>query len=418
MLDIKFIRENTKQVKDSCKKRGIKCDIDNLLKIDEKKRKVQTELETILAQKNKASKEIANGNKKIIAEMKKIDKKGDGLKEELNKLELELKDLLLKVPNVLAEDVPAGKDEKDNKVIRKWGQIPKFDFKPKDHLELGENLNIIDAKNAAKISGTRFAYLKSEAVLLEFALIKYAFDFLTKKGFIPVVPPIMIKPDVFEKMARLSEEDKDERYYLPKDDLYLIGSAEHTLGPLHMDEVILEKDLPIRYVGFSTSLRREAGSYGRDTKGILRVHQFDKIEIESFTTKESALKEQEFIIGLQEELVQSLKIPYQVVILCSGDMGKPDARQIDIECWLPGQNKYRETHTSDYMTDFQARRLNTRVKRFDNKLEFIHMNDATVFAIGRTLIAIIENYQQKDGSIKVPEVLQKYVDFKEIKSLK
>jgi len=182
-----------------------------------------------------------------------------------------------------------------------------------------------------------------------------------------------------------------------------------------MDEIIPERDLPIRYVGFSTSLRREAGSYGKDTRGILRVHQFDKIEIESFTTKEKALKEQEFIISLQEELVQSLKIPYQVVMLCSGDMGRPDARQVDIECWLPGQNKYRETHTSDYMADYQARRLNTRVKRSDNKLEFVHMNDATVFAIGRILIAIIENYQQKDGSIKIPEVLQKYTGFKEIK---
>jgi len=415
MLDIKFIRENPKKVEESCKKRGIKFDLKKLLAIDEKRRKIQTDLERVSAEKNKASREIpkAKDKKKIIAGMKKIDKKGDKLKDSLKKIEKDFYDLMYQVPNILADDVPTGKDESENKVIRKWGKIPKFDFKVKDHIELGEALDIIDVKKAAEVSGARFAYLKKEAALLEFALVKYTFDFLVKKEFIPVVPPIMIKPDVYTKMARLSEEDKDEKYYLPKDDLYLIGSAEHTLGPLHMNEILNEKDLPLRYVGFSTSLRREAGSYGKDTRGILRVHQFDKIEIESFTVKEEALKEQEFIVSLQEQLIQSLNIPYQVVMICTGDMGKPDARQIDMECWIPGQNKYRETHTSDYMADYQARRLNTRVKR--KNMEFVHMNDATAFAIGRIIIAILENYQQKDGSIKIPEVLQKYTGFKIIK---
>jgi len=417
MLDIKFIRENQKKVKDSIKKRGLKLDLDKLLKVDEKKRKIQTELENIFAQKNKANKEIvkAKDKKKIIADMRKIDKKGNQLKKDLKKLNQEFKDLIYKVPNILTDDVPFGKDESDNKVIRKVGKPTKFNFEPKDHMRLGLDLDIIDKKTAAKVSGARFTYLKGKLVLLQFALIQYAFDVLTKEGFIPIVPPVMINPDVYQKMARLNEEDKDERYYLPKDDLYLIGSAEHTLGPLHMDEIIPEKELPIRYIGFSTAFRREAGSYGKDTKGILRLHQFDKLEIESFAIKEDALKEQKFIIGLQEKLVKSLKIPYQVLILCSGDMGKPDARQVDIESWMPGQNKYRETHTSDYMTDYQARRLNIRVKRKGNKTEFVHMNDATVFAIGRTLIAIMENYQQKDGSIKIPEVLQRYTGFKEIK---
>ena len=417
MLDIKFIRENQKKVKDSIKKRGLKLNLDKLLKVDEKKRKIQTELENIFAQKNKANKEIvkAKDKKKIIADMRKIDKKGNQLKKDLKKLNQEFKDLIYKVPNILTDDVPFGKDESDNKVIRKVGKPTKFNFEPKDHMRLGLDLDIIDKKTAAKVSGARFTYLKGKLVLLQFALIQYAFDVLTKEGFIPIVPPVMINPDVYQKMARLNEEDKDERYYLPKDDLYLIGSAEHTLGPLHMDEIIPEKELPIRYIGFSTAFRREAGSYGKDTKGILRLHQFDKLEIESFAIKEDALKEQKFIIGLQEKLVKSLKIPYQVLILCSGDMGKPDARQVDIESWMPGQNKYRETHTSDYMTDYQARRLNIRVKRKGNKTEFVHMNDATVFAIGRTLIAIMENYQQKDGSIKIPEVLQRYTGFKEIK---
>ena len=219
-------------------------------------------------------------------------------------------------------------------------------------------------------------------------------------------------------MARLTEDDKDERYYLEKDDLYLVGSAEHTLGPLHMKETLFEKDLPKRYIGFSTSFRREAGSYGKDTRGILRVHQFDKLEIESFTTGENALLEQEFIVAIQEYLMQSLKIPYQVVFIATGDMGKPDARQFDIESWMPGQNKYRETHTSDLMGDYQARRLNTRVRFKDGTKEFVHMNDATVFAIGRMLIAILENYQKKDGSVKIPAVLQKYVGIKDIKKPK
>ncbi len=419
MLDIKFIRENLKEVEKSLKKRGANFDLDELLKLDEKKRKLQTELEGISAEKNKASKEITSAKtpaqkKKIIGGMQKIDKKADKIKPELNKLEEEIRGLLYKIPNILAEDVPTGKDESENVVLKQVGKVPTFNFEVKDHVALGEALGIIDLKTAAQVSGARFVYLKGKLALLQFALIQHTFDVLVKKGFIPVIPPVMIKPEIYEKMARLSEEDKNERYYFPQDDLYLIGSAEHTLGPLHIDEILEEKNLPLRYVGYSTAFRREAGSYGKDTKGILRVHQFDKIEMESFTVKEDSLKEQDFIVGLQEELVKSLKIPYQVVMICTGDIGSPDARQIDIECWMPGQNKYRETHTSDLMTDYQARRLNTRVRR-KGGTEFVHMNDATAFAIGRTLIAIMENYQQKDGSIKIPEVLQKYTGFKEIK---
>jgi seryl-tRNA synthetase len=227
------------------------------------------------------------------------------------------------------------------------------------------------------------------------------------KAFVPVVPPVMIRPEVYERMDRL--EPKEERYHIPSDDLYLIGSAEHTLGPLHMDETLAEKDLPIRYIGFSTSFRREAGSYGKDTRGILRVHQFDKLEMESFTVAEDSTTEQDFIVAVQEYLVRSLELPYQVVAICTGDMGKPDARQLDIETWMPGQNRYRETHTSDLMTDYQARRLGTKVKRANGKMELVHMNDATAFAIGRILIAIIENNQTADGKIRVPDVLQPYV---------
>jgi seryl-tRNA synthetase len=438
MLDVKFIRENPEKVKKTCEAKKVNVDIDRLLTLDKRRREIIQATEAISSEKNKASKTIGDKNtpagekQKIIFEMKEIDKKSDILNTELKVIEDNFYGLMLQVPNIFSDDVPLGKDESENKVLRKVGDIPKFDFKPKDHLELGQNLGIINTEKAAKITGARFDYLMGKAALVQFSLIKYVFDILTdqkiikkiadsvKKGycpktFIPVVPPVMIKPDVFRRMARLSEEDKEERYYFPKDDLYLVGSAEHTLGPLHMDEILEEKNLPLRYVGYSTCFRREAGSYGKDTKGILRVHQFDKIEMEAFTVAENSSAEQEFFVAIQEYIVQSLGIPYQVILICTGDMGRPDARQFDIECWMPGQNKYRETHTSDLMTDYQARRLNTRVKRNGNKIEYVHMNDATALAMGRILIAIIENYQQKDGSVKVPKVLKKYTGFDVIK---
>jgi seryl-tRNA synthetase len=431
MIDIKIIRENPEKIKELCEKRNKKVDVDKLLDLDKQKRKLLQEIEKIRAQKNQANKEIISAKEKsekeaIISKMKEIDKSSDEMEKQLKEIEKEFKILIYKIPNILVEGVPVGKDESENVVIRKNGEPTNFSFKPKDHVELGEKLGIVDIKSAAEISGARFNYLKGTAALLEFAIIQFTLETLTSqkiikkiansvekgysdKPFIPVVPPVMIRPEIFERMGRLSEEDKDEKYYLAKDNLYLIGSAEHTLGPLHMDQVLEEKDLPIRYLGFSTSFRREAGSYGKDIRGILRVHQFDKLEMESFTTKENSLKEQEFFVAIQEYLVQSLKIPYQVVAICTGDMGAPDAKQMDVECWIPSQNKYRETHTADLMTDYQARRLNTKVKRKSGVIEFVHMNDATAFAIGRILIAILENFQQKDSSVLIPKVLRKYL---------
>src|SRR3990167_9993438 len=418
MLDIQFIRENSEKVKKGVAAKQLDPKIvDKVLGLDAKYRKLLAEVENLRSQRNKAAqeKDIEKG-KKIKIELQKKE-------PEFKKVEEEYKDAINQIPNLPADDVPEGKDERENKVTRKWGEPKKFDFKPKDHLELGEALDIIDVKVASKVTGARFGYLKGDAALLEFALIQHAFSVLTNtdelkkiankvkegyssKPFIPIVPPVMVRPDVFGKMARL--EPKEERYYIKSDDLYLIGSAEHTLGPMHMDEVLPEKNLPLRYVGFSTSFRREAGTYGKDTKGILRVHQFDKVEMESFTTPEDSDKEQDFFVAIQEYLMQSLEIPYQIVMICTGDMGAPDYRQVDLEAWLPGEGKYRETHTSDNMTDYQARRLNTRVQA-KGKTGFVHMNDATAFAVGRTIIAILENYQQKDGSILIPKVLQKWV---------
>jgi len=417
MLDIKFIRENTKKVKDSIKKRGLKVDLDKLLKLDEKRRKIQTELEAIFAQKNKANKEIvkAKNKKKIISEMKEVDKKGDKLKENLKKINKEFETLMYQVPNMPLDDVSVGESEKDNVVVREVGKKTRFDFKPKDHLELGEKLDIIDTKRAAKVSGARFSYLKNQAALLEFALINLAFDNLLKKGFIPIIPPVMIKSDKIRGMGYLEQSDIEEAYYLPKDDLFLAGTAEQPIGTMHADEIFEEKNLAKRYVAFSSCFRREAGSYGKDTKGILRVHQFDKVEMFSFCHPNQSQKEHQFLLSLQEKLMKLLKLPYQVVYICSGDLGNPAVAKYDIEAWIPSEGRYRETHSASNCTDFQARRLNIKYRDKNNKLSFVHTLNGTAFAIGRTLIAIIENYQQKDGTVKVPEALQKYTGFKEIK---
>lgn len=417
MLDIKFIRENIKKVKDSCKKRGVSCDIDGLLKIDEEKRKLQAELEKIFALKNKASKEIAKSKnkKKIITEMQKIDKKGDKLKEKLKQKETKFKELIFEVPNILLEDVPEGKDDSDNIVVKKVGKPPKFNFQPKGYMELGESLGLIDVKRAAKTVGSRFGFLKKEAALLEFALISFAFEILVKRGLIPVIPPVMIRPEMAKAMGYLQQTNKDEAYHLYQDDLYLIATSEQSLGAMRSKEILSEKELPVRYAGFSTCFRREAGSYGKDTKGIFRVHQFDKIEMFSFVKPENAEKEHKMLLETEEELMKKLKLPYQVVHNCTGDLGDPAAEKFDIEAWLPSENRYRETHSVSNCTDFQARRLETKYRDKENKLQFVYTLNGTGLAIGRILIMIMENYQQKDGSIKVPIVLQKYTGFKEIK---
>jgi len=404
MLDIRFIRENPELIKGGLSKRGLDISvIDKILDIDSQKRKILTETEE-LRHKQKGL------NKDKIKEAKQIKGQIKEKEDSLSKLELELDNFLKEIPNLPFSDVPVGKDENENVVIKEVGEKPNFDFKPKDYMEIAQKLDLMDISKASEVAGSRFGYLKNEAVLLEFALIKLAFDILLPENFISVIPPVMIKPEVYQGMGRLSESQKEERYYLEKDNLYLIGSAEHTLGPLHMDDVLKEDDLPKRYLGFSTCFRREAGSYGKDTKGILRVHQFDKVEMFSFANPENSEKEHKFLLEMQEKIMQALDLPYRVVEICTGDMGFTDARQYDIETWFPGQNKYRETHSCSNTTDFQARGINAKYrKNSDGKTEFVHMLNATAIAMGRAIIAIIENYQQKDGTVKIPGVLQKYL---------
>lgn len=423
MLDIQFIRENPELVAEVTRKKNKDPQlIDQLLKADEARRSMMTQVQQVKAEKNKLTQADRQKGKQLKSQLKQLE-------PELAELETQFETLLKQIPNIIADDVPEGKDESENVVIDTWGKIPEFDFTPKDHVSLGEALDILDVKTAAQVTGARFGYLKGDLALLQFGLIQYTFGLLTDsdrlqqiadtvepgysaRPFIPVIPPVMIRPEVFDRMDRLKPEE--DRFYIQSDDKYLIGSAEHTLGPLHMDQTLSEKDLPLRYVGYSTSFRREAGSYGKDTRGILRVHQFDKIEMESFTVPENSVKEQDFFVAIQENLIQSLMIPYQKVMICTGDMGKPDFRQIDLEAWIPSQQKYRETHTADLMTDYQARRLNTKVQRKGGQKQLVHMNDATAFALGRILIAIMENYQLKNGQIGIPKVLQPYIGKKVI----
>lgn len=407
MLDIKFIRKHPNKVKEGAQKKGIKVDIDKLLKLDEKRREYLQEIETLKSKQNKLGKDKIKEAQKLKSQIKTFT-------PQLEKTEKELQNLLFQVPNLPFDDVPVGKDERDNLVLEKIGKIPEFDFKLKDYMEIGERLDLIDVKRAAKIAGTRFSFLKREIVFLEFALVDLALKKVSKKGFIPVLPPVMLKSEIARGMGYLEQADINEAYYLPQDDLYLAGTAEQPLGAMHTGEIFDEKDLPRRYVAFSTCFRREAGAYGKDTRGIFRVHQFDKVEMFSFCKPKDSQKEHQLFLEIEKDLMNQLKLPYQVINICTGDLGFPIARKYDIETWIPSEKRYRETHSTSNCTDFQARRLNIRYRKKEGNIDFVHTVNGTAFS-QRPLLAIIENYQQKDGSIKVPEVLQKYLDFKVIK---
>jgi seryl-tRNA synthetase len=419
MLDINFIRQNPQKVKKAAQNKGVKVDIDQLLEVDKKRRETLRALEDMRAQKNKASKEIARAKderekRKLILEMRELDTNSDRLEKNLKEIEKQFNDLLLPVPNMPFDDVPWGEDERNNKVLYKVGKTAKFSFQPKAHYQIGEILDIIDTAAAAKTSGTRFGFLKGEGVLLEMALINFAFDILKKEKFIPVFPPVMLKEKMAQGTGYFEATDKEEAYFLPKDNLFLVGTSEQSLIAMHAGDIFEEKQLPKRYVAFSPCFRREAGSYGKDTKGILRVHQFDKVEMVSFCRPEDSKKEHQFLLALQEKLMKPLKIPYQVVQMCTGELGRPAAAKYDIESWLPSENRYRETHSTSNCTDFQSRRLNIRYRDKSGKLNFVHTLNGTAFAIGRTLIMLLENHQQKDGNVSLPAVLQKYTKFKKI----
>lgn len=414
MLDIQFIRENTEKVKAGVAAKQIDPKIvDQLLEVDEKRRQLILEVEEIRAKRNEIAKEGKPHSAKA-SRGRELKEELKAKEPELNKIEEKFFKLVRDIPNLPASDVKEGKDERENEVVRKWGEPTKFSFKPKDHVELGEKLGIIDMERAAKVSGARFAYLKGDAVLLEFALVQFAMETLLKEGFTPVVPPTMIKKEAMEGMGYLEHGGEENMYVLDKDNMVLVGTSEQSIGPMHMNEILDSAKLPLRYVGFSSCFRRETGTSGQDIRGILRVHQFDKVEMFSFTKAEDDEKEHEYFLSLEEKLLQALKIPYQVVKMCSGDLGAPAARKYDLDAWIPSQDKYREVTSTSTCTDFQARRLNIKylpaqAGRDGDKTLFVHTINGTAFAIGRTIIAILENYQNEDGSVEIPEVLQKWV---------
>lgn len=425
MLDIRFIRDNPDLVAEKSKQKGYDVDVRKLLSVDDNRRKLIAEVEKVRAERNELADKLKTGkpNSADIKKGKELKEKLAQLEARLGPVEEEFIKLLKAVPNMPTDDVPVGVSEDENVEAKTWGDKPKFDFKPKTHWQLAEAHGLIDKERAAKVTGSRFAYIKGDLVKLQFAIIQFVIDTLTNeetlkkiadnaglkvgsKPFEPVLPPAMIRTEVYDAMDRL--EPRDDRYQVGEDEdnLWLQGSAEHTLGPMYMNETLEPNSLPLRYLGFLTSFRREAGTYGKDTEGIIRMHQFDKLEMESFTEPKDGLSEHLFFVAIQEYLLQQLEIPYRVLQKCTADIGKPNARGIDLEAWLPGADKYIETHTADYMTDYQARRLQTRLRGG----EFVHTNDATAFALGRTVVAIIENYQTAEGKIAVPKILQPYLN--------
>jgi seryl-tRNA synthetase len=433
MLDIRFIRDNADAVQENARRKNYEVDITKLLKLDDQRRELSSRADELRERRNANAAKMKGATGKpeqsVIDEGKAIKIELAELEESLDLVSQDVLTLQKKVPNMAFSDVPVGATENENVVAKVVGDPTTFSFAPRNHWDIAEQRNWIDKERAAKVAGSRFAYIKGDLVKLQFAIIQFVInslsdgDILAKiaanaglegvslKPFTPVLPPLMIRTELYDAMDRL--EPRDDRYKLEGDDLWLQGSAEHVMGSMHAGEIIAEAELPLRYIGYATSFRREAGTYGKDMEGILRMHQFDKLEMESFTTGEDGMKEHLLMVAIQEYLLASLGLPYRVIQKCTADIGKPNARGIDMEAWLPGQDQYRETHTADYMTDYQTRRLQTRVRRETGEntgnVELLHTNDATAFALGRAVIAIIENNQQEDGTVAVPEVLQPYL---------
>jgi seryl-tRNA synthetase len=430
MLDIQFIRENPKLVEEKSAQKNVKVDISKLLELDESRRDLLVKVENLRAERNRLNAEIkGKPTDEQIKSSNQHKEELSGFETNLKTVDQEYQKLIRKVPNMPKDDVPVGATEAENVVVKTWGEQKKFDYKPKTHWEIAEPRGLIDKERAAKVSGSRFAYLKGGIARLQFALIQYVMDTLgdetiiaklisennlnlVPKPFIPVIPPTMLKTDIYEATGRLKAEETT--YKLADDDLWMIASGEHSVCSMYYNEIIDEADLPIRYLAYNTNYRREAGTYGKDTNGIIRLHQFDKLEMEVFSTPETSLDEHLLLVAVQEYLVQQLGLHYQLILKCTADIGDPNARGVDIDTWLPGEGAYKETHTADLMTDYQARDLKTRVRRKAGEVEFLHTNDATAFALGRILAAIIENYQTEDGHIEVPSVLKSYFGSREL----
>jgi seryl-tRNA synthetase len=416
MLDIELLRKNPEFVKERLRlrKEDYPKLVDEALKLDEERRSILRELEALRAERNALSKEIGKRKSKgeqtaeLEGKVKEIKEKIEGLEDKLSKVEEQLKRVMLSIPNIPHQSVPVGKDETENVEVRRWGVPRDFDFEPKAHYEIGEALGILDFERGASLAGSRFTVMWGWGAKLERALINFMLDFHTSRGYKEVWVPHLVKPEILEGTGQLPKFEED-LYFCERDRLYLIPTAEVPLTNLFRDTILEEKDLPIYLTAYTPCYRREAGAYGKDIRGIIRQHQFDKVELVKIVHPDTSDQELEKLTADAEEILKLLGLPYRVVALCTGDLGFASAKTYDIEVWFPSQNKYREVSSCSNCTDFQARRMNTRFKDSQGRKRFVHTLNGSGLAVGRTLAAILENYQQKDGSVVVPEVLRDYL---------
>jgi|TARA_B100001750_G_scaffold47485_1_gene35708 seryl-tRNA synthetase len=420
MLDMKIVRQDPEKIQKMLRDRYVEFDLDSLLDLDKKRREYILSTDELRKKKNEVSLKIADAKKagkdadKIIQEMQLVSRQLTELEETQNKTELEYSKLILTLPNIFDQTVPIGEDSSVNKEVKKWGNIPKFDFQVSDHIDITQKLNLVDLQRAAKTAGARFYYLRGDLVKLNQSLIQFALDFLDDKGFTLFQPPYMINKKSMEG-AIIAEDFKDVIYKIDDEDLYLIGTAEHAMASMYADEILDGASFPMRCAAISPCFRKEAGAHGKDQKGIFRVHQFEKVEQFVFSRPEDSWEEHEKMIAITEEFFQKLEIPYRVMLLSSGDMGKISAKTYDLETWMAGQNAYRETASCSNCLEYQARRLKIRFRdRTNEDTKYVHTLNSTLVATERTMVAIIENFQTKDGHIEIPRELQKYVGKKTI----
>ncbi|HHX29334.1 MAG: serine--tRNA ligase [Bacillota bacterium] len=414
MFDIEILKNDRAAVEEMLKKRSTEAPLDRILELDRKRAELVRTVNVLREERNKLSGQIkgikdAAERAEMIERTRGIRDRISSVESDLAGVEKDLRDLIVWMPNMLAPEVPFGEDESGNVVVRTWGEPREFGYKPKDHVAIGESLGIIDIARAAKVWGTRAYFLKGDAVFLEFALVRYALDILAAEGFIPVVTPIIVKAEILEG-TRHYPFFKDQIYRIEGEDSGLVGTSEIPLGAMHTGEILDEKVLPLKYAGFSSCYRTEVGSGGRDVRGLIRTHHFDKVEMFVFDKPEDSAKTHEYMVSIEERFYRDLGIPHRVVMMCSGDLGPVAYKKYDVEFWHPSESKWREITSCSNCTDFQARGLNTRFRpAAGGKPEYVHTLNGTAIAIGRTLVAILENYQEEDGSVTVPEVLRKYM---------
>jgi seryl-tRNA synthetase len=414
MLDLKLIRSDPERVKTALARRGAAEAIDELLELDARRRRLLPEIEGAQAERKSLSKQVGEAKQKgedasepmaRVAELKQAIEQG---KSELETVEAELERLAADLPNLPDPDAPEGMTEEDAVVIREVGERPSFDFEPRDHLEIGGEPGLIDMEAGARVSGSRFAYITGDLVLLELALVRYAIEVVREEGHEPVIPPVLVREEALYGTGFLPG-DRDQIYEIPKDELFLVGTSEVSLASLHAGQILDAEQLPLRYAGFSTCFRREAGAAGRDTRGIFRVHQFDKVEMFSFVDPSESAAEHERLLAIEERILAELEIPYRVVNVAAGDLGAPAAKKYDCEAWIPSQGRYREVTSCSNTTDFQARRLSCRYRPADGESpQAVHTLNGTAVAVGRTMIALMENRQDRDGGFTLPSILHTY----------